>query len=348
VKGQMRAARLHAKRDMRIESVPIPEIGPDEVLVKIKAVGVCGSDVHWFADARIGDSVLGGPNILGHEPAGVVVEAGSEVEHLKPGDRVAIDPQRPCRRCRYCLSGRYNLCENILFCGTWPQNGAFAEYYATPAWLCHPVPDSFSDETAALMEPVAIGLHAVGLSPLSVGDTTVIFGCGNVGLLTMQFARLAGAGRIMAVDKLDYRLDVARQLGADMTVNPEHADPIEAVMEATDGRGVDVSFEAAGHPQTFQWALESAGRGATAMLIGICAEDYVPLEMHTPRRKELTIRMVRRFNLTHPRGIELVTQGRIQTDPIITHRFPLDGIVHAFDIVENYKDNVIRAFITFD
>jgi len=348
MKGQMRAARLHKKRDLRIERVPVPPVGPDEVLVRIKAVGVCGSDVHFFKNGRIGRTVVTEPIILGHEPAGEVAEVGGQVDHLKPGDRVAIEPQRPCRRCEFCRAGRYNLCENIMFCGTPPTDGPFAEYYASPAWICHRVPESFSDETAALMEPAAIGLHAADLSPVKPGDMIAVFGCGNIGLMTMQFAKLMGAEHIIAVDKLDYRLDVAGLLGADIAVNPDRTDCVQAVMEATAGRGVDVAFEAAGVPETFQWSLECARRGGTAMLIGICAEDYVPLEMHGPRRKELTIQLVRRFNLTHPRAIQLVREGRIQTEPLVTQRFGLDEIVRALDIVENYKNNVIRAFITFD
>lgn len=214
------AAVLHAPHDLRIEERPVPTPGPREVLIEVRAVGICGSDVHYYEHGRIGDFTVTSPLVLGHEAMGVVVGHGPGASRHAAGTRVAIEPGVPCGRCTECRTGRYNLCADVAFFATPPVDGAFARYVTVNEDFAHPVPDQVSDTAAALLEPLSVGLWAVGKARVGPGDRVLITGAGPVGLLALQAARIAGAGHVVVTDVNQHRLNTAAALGADRTLRP--------------------------------------------------------------------------------------------------------------------------------
>jgi len=346
----MKAAVLHGIRDVRIEDRPVPEPGPGQALVKVTAVGVCGSDVHYYIDGRIGDQVVAKPQTIGHEVAGRVEALGPDTEtDLSPGELVAIEPGVSCGKCEHCQEGKPNTCPNVVFYGTPPVDGAYQEYLVHPVEYLYACPEGVSDEAAAMTEPLGIGLHAEHIARIGPGDSVAILGSGTIGLCTMMAVRAAGAARILVTDLLENRLDLARRLGATDTFVAEAggaAGATEWIKEATGGRGVDVAFECAGQIETMRQALDVARIGGRAVLVGITTEDDVPLQIHIARRKELEILNVRRSRFTIPRSLALIEQGRIDVESLITHRFGLDELAKALDLVHEKADGVVKAMIT--
>ncbi|HIE50171.1 MAG TPA: NAD(P)-dependent alcohol dehydrogenase [Armatimonadetes bacterium] len=342
----MQVARLYGIRDVRVEEMPEPgEPGRGEVLLRLTVVGVCGSDVHYYTQGRIGDQVVTRPLILGHEPAGVVEALGPGVTHLRAGDRVAVDPAVSCGACESCREGHPNLCPQVRFFGTPPVDGAFRELVVHPASCVFPLPPEVSEEEGALLETFGVGLHAVDLGHLRPGFTVAVLGCGPVGLMTLLAARLGGAAQVFATDLLSWRLEAARELGATAAFNPQERDVVREILAATQGRGVDVAFEAAGAAETPQQCTEVAKRGGTVVLIGIPDDDTLHLTHSTARRKGLTLKMCRRMKHVYPRAIRLVAKGCAPLAPLVTHRFPLSRVAEAFDLVANYRDGVIKAVV---
>ena len=341
----MKVAVLTKIREIRIQERDIPRIGDNECLVRIRSVGVCGSDVHYYLHGRIGSQVATPPHILGHESAGEVVQTGAAVTNVKKGDRVAVEPGIPCRNCESCKSGHYNLCKEIRFLGTPPIPGAYVEYLAVPSDFVFPIADRMSFDDAAMIEPLAVAVHSVNLGKVQPGDSIAVFGAGSIGLLTMQTAIACGATRAFITDPLDYRLEFAKKYGATAALNPEKTDVVEAILDLTSGRGVDVAFEAAGAEDTPNQGLKIAKRGGRFVWIGIQAVDRVAIEPEPLRRRAVTIKGVRRFKHTYPAAIELVRSGKVDVRSIVTHRFPIEEIEKAFRLVENYEDGVIKAVI---
>ena len=345
------AARLHGPADLRIERLPHPGSPPaGSVLIRVRAVGVCGSDLHTFRHARIGDTQLNSPLVLGHEFAGVVEAVGpgtldGEFRPLRPGTRVAVDPAQPCGRCELCERGHPNLCRNLHFCGLWPDPGALCETILMPGLCCFPVPDGIDDATAVMLEPLGVAIHAVDLAKIKVGAKVAILGAGTIGLCVLQMVRLAGAGEILVTDKYADRLALASRLGATRTWNCDAADPVAAVPEATDGRGVDVAFEAAWCDASVQQAAEMLDLGGRLMVVGISADDEIRLRHSTARRKGLTVMLVRRMKHAYPRAIALATAGRVDLRSLVTHRFPLEQTAKAFQLAADYRDGVVKALV---
>ena len=271
----MKAAVLHGVHDMRVEDVPVPEISHErDVLVRIRSVGVCGSDVHFFERGIIGKYPLKEPTIMGHEAAGEVVEVLDEACGLRPGDRVAIEPGYTCRRCEFCRSGRYNMCREVVFLAAPPIHGAFAEYLAWPSDFLFRLPDTLSLDEGAMLEPLAVGLWAARRGGAQTGDQVAVLGAGPIGLLTMQSAIAAGATRAIVSDLEAGRLELAARLGATDTINASQTDAEAAIMELTGGRGVDVAFECAGAVPALQMALRVARNGGTVQIVGMPAEQH--------------------------------------------------------------------------
>jgi L-iditol 2-dehydrogenase len=316
------------------------------VEVKVRAVGVCGSDVHYYEDGRIGKNAITAPLSPGHEVAGIVERLGAGVDDLKPGCPVAVEPGRACGECIYCVGGKYNLCVAMRFAGTPPTHGAYSEYFTTDRRFVHPVPETMTMAEAAMIEPLAVAVHAVDYVHVRSGDPLVVLGCGSIGLLVAGCARVAGAGRIWCVDKIAGRLELARsKYGATETLDQDECDVVRSIVEAEGGLGARFAFEAAGSAQTFQQALDVTRPGGTVVLIGICSGEEVPLDLHEARRKELVIQMARRFRFTYPRAIELAASGRVDVASLITHRFTLDRVEEAFALVSEYGDGVVKAVV---
>jgi L-iditol 2-dehydrogenase len=312
---RVRVARLHGVGDIRIEDEPVPEPGPGEALVRVTAVGICGSDLHWWDEGGIGDAKISHPLVLGHEGAGVI-EAGP-----RAGERVAIDPAIPCGVCRPCRSGYRNLCPQIRFSGHGRTDGMMREFMAWPAGLLHPLPGQLSDADGAVLEPLGVALHAYDLGHLPLGGTAAVIGCGPIGLLMIQILRAAGAESVVAADPLPHRREAAAKAGADRVADPE---PLLA------GDGVDVAFEIAGTNDAVRLAMDVTRPGGRVVLAGIPGDDLTTFRASAARRKGLTVAMVRRMNEAYPRAISMAARGRVDLGSVVSHRAPLAETSGAF------------------
>jgi len=343
----VRAARLYGPRDIRVESIPRPEPAAGEVLIGVRAVGICGSDVHYFEDGGIGDAKIHGPHELGHEFAGEIVALGPGVEGPPVGTPVAVEPAIPCGECEFCLQGNPNLCPRIIFVSTPPRGGSLAEFLAHPAGLVFPMTGGLTFADAAMLEPLGVAIHAVNLAKLRPGDTAAVLGSGPIGLLTLQVARLSGARAVFITDLIPERLELARRLGAAGALKADAANPASWVKEQTGGRGVDVVFEAAWAAQTVAQAVEMAKPGGRVVIAGIPAasSDTISFPASSARRKGLTIKLVRRMKHTYPRAMALVQQGLVDVRSLITHRFSLEETAAAFDLVSRRADGVVKALV---
>jgi len=320
----MKSVRLHGTGNLQIHDDPIPVTRDGEKLVRIRSVGVCGSDLHWFAEGSIGDAKLSRPLVLGHEFAG----------ETEDGQRVAVDPAIPCGHCEFCELGHPNLCDNMIFAGHGEYDGALREYASFPTRCLFPIPDSLSYADGAMLEPLGVAIHTVDLGKLAAGMNVGVFGCGPIGLMIIQMARLSGAANIFATDKLLHRVEAAKQFGADQAYLVEDNSQLSEIRAATQGRGVDVSFEAAGAQDAVDDAVAAVRPGGKVILAGIPDDDRTSFSAATARRKGLTIKLVRRMKHTYPRAIELVSKGLIDVSSIVTHRFPLAQADEAFRVAE--------------
>ena len=319
----MKVLRLHNPGDVRIHDEPMPVPNHGEELLRITAVGLCGSDLHWLSDGAIGDARLVKPLVLGHEFAGVI-ESGE----LR-GQRVAVEPSVGCGQCEFCLEGNPNLCLNQRFAGHDLEDGALREYMAWPVESLFPLPASLTDIDGVMLEPLGVAIHAVDLGHLRPGMTIGVFGCGPIGLLVMQVARTAGAAAIVVTDKLPHRLEAARALGATAIFPAYEGRESTEIMKFTGGRGVDVAFEASDDNSAVETAIAVAKPGARVVLIGIPSDNRTSFTASTARRKGLTLVMVRRMKLTYPRAIRLVESGLVDVRSMVTHRFPLSEFERA-------------------
>lgn len=320
----MKVVRLHASTDLRLHDEPRPDPLPGEKLIRVKAVGVCGSDLHWFSEGGIGDAVLEHPLVLGHEFAG----------ELEDGQRVAIDPAIPCGRCESCRHGHPNLCPDVRFAGHGEIDGALREYVAWNEKCLFPITDSLTFADGAMLEPLGVAIHSVDLAHLKAGMTVGVFGCGPIGLLIIQLAKLSGAVNIVATDKFAHRVDAAKALGAHHAILVEDRLEGSAIRAATNGRGVDVAFEVAGDQCAVEDAFAAVLPGGKVILAGIPGDDKTSFSASLARRKGLTIKLVRRMKHTYPRAIELVSKGLVDVRSLVTHCFPLEQAAEAFRMAE--------------
>ncbi len=321
----MKTLRLHAVGDLRLHEEPIPTPEYDQALVRVKAVGICGSDIHWAGEGTTGEERIHTPLVLGHEFGGVV-EGGS-----LDGMRVAVDPNVPCDTCEYCLQGHPNLCPDHAFAGHPPTDGALREYLAWPLKALVPIPDFISDEDAAVLEPLGVAIHTVDLGHIKPGMTVGIYGCGPIGILAIQVARAAGASHIIASDVLPHRLEAAKAVGAhEVFLATPAGDERAPIWSATHREGVDVALEIAGVNEAVETAIETAKPGGRVVLCGIPSVNEIHFRASSARRKGLSIMMVRRMKHTYPRAIKLVEAGQVDVRMVVTHRFPLERATEAF------------------
>ena len=322
----MKVLRLHGVHDVRLHDEPEPVAKPDEQIVRVTAVGICGSDLHWFAESGIGDARLNRPLVLGHEFAGVI-ESGP-----RRGQRVAVDPAVPCEQCEYCQDGNPNLCANIHFAGHGADDGALRECMAWPERNLYPMPDDFTAADGAMLEPLGVAIHAIDLAHIRPGMTVGVFGCGPIGLLILQLARAAGATRLYATEVLKHRIDAAEAFGA--RVFPADGQEAKAIMAETGKRGVDVAIEVAGVNEAVEAAIGAVKPGGTVVLVGIPSDDHTAFTASVARRKGLTIRMSRRMKRTYPRAISLVEQGMVDIRSLVTGQYSLAEAEQAFTLAQ--------------
>ena len=342
----MKVAYFTALRELRILDEPKPVLArPGDVLLRMDRVGVCGSDVHYYVNGRIANQVVEYPATLGHECAATVTEIGSAVRRLKVGDRVAVDPALVCGTCDQCIKGRVNTCRNIRFMGCPGQApGAVAEFSVMPADNGYPIPGSMSLDVASLVEPLSVGLQAVRMGQIYPDMKMAILGAGPIGLSVLLSAKAVAPCTIYMTDLLDQRLEMAARMGADWTGNADRQD-VEAALAQSEPAGLDLVFECSGDPACINRGLRMLGPGGTLVIVGIPPSLGVEFDVHRMRTWELSIKNVRRQAGCIEPAIRLLSTGQIDARPLVTHRFGLEEIRDAFELVADYRDGVIKAVL---
>lgn len=350
----MNAIHLHGPEDLRLSEVPDLEAVPTtgEALIRVGAVGICGSDLHLYLAGQIGNIGKGAPFVPGHEFMGTVEAIGHDAvdgnhQPLAVGQRVAVDPQVPCLQCEWCETGHPNLCPNHTFFGLHPTDGALRERMMVPSRNCFPIPDSISDGGASVLETLGVALHAVDLAHTRVGQSCAVIGCGPVGLLILRLAHLAGLDPLIAIDPIPGRLDLAREWGATHTLAGRADESLEEVARITGGRGIDIPFEAAWAGSSVGAAVHMAAPGGRVVLVGIPSDDTCSMAHSEGRRKGLSVIFSRRMKHVYPRAIQLAAgpEPKVPVDRLITHVFPLAETAKAFALNATYADGVVKAVI---
>lgn len=344
----MKAVYLTDIETFEVRDIPRPRLtSPADVLLRVETVGVCGSDIHYFRDGRIGSMVVQFPWIIGHEFAAVVEEVGSAVTTLRPGQRVAVDPLVACGVCDQCRGGRVHTCRNQSFLGCPGQlPGAMVEMIVMPAACCLPVPAGMSADQATLVEPYSVAMHARHLARLKGNERIAVLGCGPIGLCVLAALRDAGVEGVRATDLHDNRLELARRFGAAWTGNASRAETANRLRDQQP-LGYNVIFECAGKPETIDQAAELLAPGGTLVLVGIPADSRISLDMNELRRKELAVQCVRRQNECVVGAIDAIASGRVNLDALVTHHVTPEQSQQAYELAADYRDGVVKAMICF-
>jgi len=335
---------VESPRQISFQETTLPDPSPHEVTIQVKACAICGSDVHVYKGMHPAAPLPAG---IGHELSGVVAEVGKEVTRFKVGDRVCMNPMLFCGKCHYCRLSEYNHCLQVTFCYRIGQSG-FAQYINRDEDWVYPLPSAISYGEGAVIEPTATAVHGVQSSPIKLGSRIAIFGAGPIGLLILQAAKAHGATWAAVVDIVDYRLELARRLGADVTVNATREDPVARIRELTQGLGVDVSFECVGLELTMRQSLMVLKKGGTAMALGVFEKPMVELNLQDMVNRELQIRAILAYVWDFGTALDLVATGRIQLQPLITHTFPLARIQEAFELLLDPREKAVKVLITHE
>ncbi|MBO3804084.1 MAG: alcohol dehydrogenase catalytic domain-containing protein [Candidatus Brockarchaeota archaeon] len=342
----MKAIVYEGPGRLAVKDFPEPAVGPRDVLIRVRAAGICGSDLEM---ARGNRPDVAPPRIPGHEVAGEVENVGVQVAKFKAGDRVVVEPILSCGECRNCREGRHNICKRLRFLGV-HADGAFAEFMAAPEWRVYKVPEKFSHEEAAVLEPTAVGVHVVRRAKVSPGDFVVIIGAGPIALQVAQVARRAGASQITMTDVLDYRLDLARRLGADLTINPKRGDVLRLVEEATGGEGADVVIEAVGSSRTILQTIDLVRAGGRILIAGLSTESFVtepPTFWMRQLLKEVTVESSRSYSSNDwETAIRLASRGDVDCKALVSHKFRLEDAKRAYEVADGKLDNSIKVLFT--
>ena len=337
------AAIMRGAHHIELGQIDRPVPGPDQVLIRVGANSICGSDLHYWHEGKIGSAVVQGAFTPGHEFAGTVIEGSGAAHGLPDGTLVAVDPAQPCGHCFWCHEGNHHLCPNMVFVGAPPPPGAMAQYIAVPASTVYPVPADFTAAQAALLEPLGVAMHALDLARLRPGTNLTVLGAGTIGLYVLMLARISGALTLSVIDPLAYRREKALELGA-TAVYPDVPSYLAAVRH-TPTRGADVVIEATTSPLGPRHATEAARIGGKIILVGIPDGDEFTLTGSHVRRKGLTIKLSRRMGTIYPRAIEYVRSGRIDVTAIVTHTLPLAQVRPAFEMLADYGDHAIKVVL---
>ena len=342
----MKAVVLTGIRQMELRDVPEPRIEKEtDVLLKIEMVGICGSDLHYYETGRIGRQIVEYPFIIGHECSATVKAIGSSVTRVKVGDQVVVDPAVPCHKCEQCRMGRENTCEDLLFLGCPGQGGGcLCEYIVMPEDSCFPTAGAITLEQAALCEPFSIGVYGVKSAQLPENTKIAILGTGPIGLSVLLAAKVEKAAKIYVTDKIDTRLDAAQDAGADWTGNPNDVDIVSEII-AAEPAGLDVVIECCGQQDALDQAFDILKPGGRLVIIGTARKERIWFDVDKFKRKELTIRYIRRQNHCVQAAMDLIASGQVSVDFMVTHHFPLEQTKEAFDLVGGYRDGVIKAMI---
>lgn len=343
----MKAIVLTGINQMELRDVPEPKIKKDtDVLLKIARIGVCGSDMHYYETGRIGEQIVEYPFIIGHECSATVKEVGSSVDRVKVGDEVVVDPAASCHECDQCKMGRENTCRNVLFLGVPGQGGGcMCEYKVMPQECCYPTGGEITLEEAALCEPFSIGVYGVNEAHIPQAANIAILGQGPIGLSTLLAAKVDKKGKIFVTEKIEERLKAAKDVGVDWLGNPDETDVVQEILDI-EPLGLDVVFECCGQQEALDQAFELLKPGGLLIIIGTARQERISFDVDKFKRKEFTVRYIRRQNRCTQKAIDLIKDGKVNVDFMVTHRFGLEQSKQAFDLVAGYRDGVIKAMIT--
>jgi L-iditol 2-dehydrogenase len=345
----MRAVLLTGIKQFEIRQVTDPKIINDtDVLIRIKTVGVCGSDVHYYTSGRIGSQIVQFPFIIGHEAAGTVERTGSKVTRVKPSQRIAIDPAVSCGHCDQCKAGRENTCRELLFLGCPKQlEGCLCEYIVLHEKCCFPIKESMTFEQATLSEPLAIGVYSIERSMLPVKANVAILGAGPIGMSVFHVLRTKNVGDVYITDKREERLTFSKKLNPKWSGNPDRTDIVKEISKI-EPLLLDVVYECSGDKEAIGQAIQLLKPGGKLVLVGITETDKISFSIHELRRKEITIINIRRQVHCTQKAIDLLDRRQVNMDSMATHHFSLEETQKAFDLVANYKDGVMKAMISID
>ncbi|KAI0413233.1 GroES-like protein [Xylaria grammica] len=350
---------LQSIKNVSFENREVPKLRDEyDVRVHIEQTGICGSDVHYWQRGRIGDFILNSPIVLGHESAGRVVEVGSKVKNIRVGDRVAIEPGVPCRRCDYCRSGSYNLCPDTIFAATPPWDGTLQKYYVVAGDYCYPIPNHMSAEDGALVEPVAVAVQICKVADVRAGQTVLVFGCGPIGALCQAVAKAYGALKVIGVDISKSRAEFAKTFGADGIFIPEkpldsNADPVDASRATAEeiiqqfrlGEGADVVLECTGAAPCIQAGIFAAKKGGTYVQAGM-GQENVMFPITTACIRALNVKGSIRYTTgCYPQAVELVASGKVNPRSLITHRYKFEESLKAFEVVKTASEDTLKVMI---
>eukprot|EP00188_Purpureofilum_apyrenoidigerum_P003216 Plantae.Rhodophyta-Purpureofilum_apyrenoidigerum.ctg33075.p1 GENE.Plantae.Rhodophyta-Purpureofilum_apyrenoidigerum.ctg33075~~Plantae.Rhodophyta-Purpureofilum_apyrenoidigerum.ctg33075.p1 ORF type:complete len:364 (+),score=84.26 Plantae.Rhodophyta-Purpureofilum_apyrenoidigerum.ctg33075:83-1174(+) len=347
------AAVLHDVKDLRIDEIEMPKPSKGQVKINVKKVGICTSDLHYYENGSIGDAELKNPMIVGHESSGIVDEVGEGVEDLQVGDKVAIEPGVPCKNCELCMAGMYNICPKVKFAATPPVDGTMSNYTIHDATFCHKLPDNMTLEEGAMLEPLSVAIHAVSQGNVRLGDRVLVSGTGPIGLLCMLVAKAAGATCVSMTAHTQEKLDKAKKLGADHTVNITDMDPDEAAKASVEvfhevAKGVDkradVVIETSGSGSAIKTGIKATKSGGYFVLVGL-GKPEVTVNLLEASQREVNIRGVFRYRGAYPIAIRLVSSGKINLMPLITHHYMLQDATKAFQKLKDGDVSITKIMI---
>lgn len=343
----MKSAFMVNPGEIVIKDVPVPEPGFDEVLVRVRSVGICGSDIHYYVDGRIGPHIVKPPFVLGHEASGEVVKIGKKVKNLKEGDRVTMEPGVPCCNCKYCMSGRYNLCPSMIFWATPPVQGVLSEFINHKASFCYKIVDKISFEEGALAEPLSVAVYAALRAKANPGKEVAILGAGTIGIVTLQVFIAFGVKKIIISDIEDYRLNLARKIGVMAALNAKK-DNIKEEVKKYFEEGADITLETAGTTQTAKDSVYITKKGGTIIQIGNPPEIEIPYPLLIALDKELKILGSYRYANCFPTAVSMMSSGQIDVKRLISHRFLFNKTDEAFRFACNHKSESLKIIINFE
>lgn len=343
----MNVAVMTEAKKMEWVQRPVPVPAEDELLIKLEYVGVCGSDLHFYENGRLGNWVPEGPLVLGHEPGGIVVKAGAKVTGYQEGDRIAIEPGVPCGACEMCKKGLYNLCPDMSFMAIPNErDGVFSEYCVHPANMCYKLPENVDTMEGALIEPLAVGFHAAAVAKAEVGQSAVVLGCGCIGLVTIMVLKARGVNEIYAVDVIEKRLEKAKEVGAARVINAKEEN-IEEIVKQLPGGGVDLVFETAGAEFTTRQSAKLIKNGGRVVLVGMCAEPEIVVDIGSLSAKEGDLKTIFRYRNLYPTAIKAVSEGIIPLKSIVSHVFDFKDVIEGVAYNVENKADVIKAVIKY-
>ncbi len=343
----MQVAELIQPRQFRLtQAAPLSDPGPGQIQVAVKAIGICGSDMHLFAEGGIGETRCAYPVVLGHEPSGVVLKTGAGVSGWSSGDRAVLEPALYCYHCEFCMSGRHNVCQRIRFMSLAEEPGFFREFVNLPVTNLLPLPKSMSFSEGALIEPLGVIVHSMKFAAPKPGQAAAVFGAGPIGLLTIALLKLSGVTRIWAVEPVAARRELALAVGASAAIDPAAVDPIKEILHDTAQRGVDMAIDCAAKDDTTNACIRVACNGGHVVVTGVPSENSIRMDFHILRRKELGFFSVRRSNHDAGTSIQLLVSHPGIFAPILTHQRPLGDVQQAFELVERREDGVGKLTLT--